>query len=462
MNLKPEKGKVKMNTRKNSELEKPQAMAFYHGDGFVPSYEDAKKFAGNEGRVATLPDIIRARLATGLDSTPWVRYFTTNSSEFVGRSKGGRLIAIVAHGVGPMADKTGIMKAYAHSYQAKNTRVEGGRITLDEFRKLEDGFYGKVYVVDLEEYLDRYEFSFLSILRYSEAECDPMVRARLGGWYKEYLDFHLEYARKWHAEESQKDPENRYGLAGHEEYCVRRRAMHREFAKPYSDPFLISIKDGPLYRFFDRIAEPGLAFANLLSIGQLQSMNHEQHRSLVTDVSCHSWNDGTRFVGVNTPERFQNIHPGPDDVEGLIEQNWESLLEPANEKPFGFYQVMEYAGRYFTHYGKKGDSMSTYTPEYLIEDITPVGEVQVFRTEIGGHYVFFRFDMKEIKRIAPPEANAFMFKGEPEIEMENGNAKYHTAPIQFYKISGSSKFRLPRPEKVRGNYELLMKLMGIS
>lgn len=48
---------------------KTTGMAFYHPDGFVPAWKLASAFIGGNGRVATLPDIINARLSTSTSST---------------------------------------------------------------------------------------------------------------------------------------------------------------------------------------------------------------------------------------------------------------------------------------------------------------------------------------------------------------------------------------------------------
>ena len=39
------------------------AMAFYHEKGFVPAFQQAIKFAGKDGHIGTMPDVIAGRLA---------------------------------------------------------------------------------------------------------------------------------------------------------------------------------------------------------------------------------------------------------------------------------------------------------------------------------------------------------------------------------------------------------------
>ena len=71
-----------------------QVMTFYHKDGLVPAWKQAIRFAGQEGRIAILPDIINARLSTKPGSIPWERYFTTLSAEYLGISRGGNPIIV--------------------------------------------------------------------------------------------------------------------------------------------------------------------------------------------------------------------------------------------------------------------------------------------------------------------------------------------------------------------------------
>ena len=91
------------------------AMAFYASDGFAPAWNRATVFAGRGGRVATMADVVDARIAAEnpYDSA-WTSYFTTASSEFYGTSPGGVAVLAVLHGTGPLSTLDGILQAYAH------------------------------------------------------------------------------------------------------------------------------------------------------------------------------------------------------------------------------------------------------------------------------------------------------------------------------------------------------------
>ena len=110
------------------------AMAFYHGNGLVPAWQQASRFASDTGRIATLPDIIDARLGSEPGTPSWERYFSTTSAEYLGRSRSGNRIIIVAHGVGPMATLDGILKAYSFEFNDKTRGRRGvshGMSSLD-------------------------------------------------------------------------------------------------------------------------------------------------------------------------------------------------------------------------------------------------------------------------------------------------------------------------------------------
>lgn len=127
-------------------------MAFYHEDGFVPAWKQAARFAGDNGRIATLPDVIDARINSGDEEVPWGMYFTTLSAEYLGYSKGGNHILIVAHGVGPMSTMDGIVEAYSFQFKDQTRDRRGGRITKEQFADLESGKYGEVNIVDFDPY----------------------------------------------------------------------------------------------------------------------------------------------------------------------------------------------------------------------------------------------------------------------------------------------------------------------
>lgn len=273
------------------------AMAFYNG--FVSSWNQASKFAGVGGRIAALPDIINARIATKLGRFPWKRYFTTASAEYMGFSRGGSRILIIAHGIGPMSTLKDILKAYSYerSDYKKSRERRGGRITMQEFRNLEDGKYGEVIVVDLEAVLKRYEYPFLEYLTASQALSEPLLKARFGSKAEEYIKCLSQLTQDYH-----------------------RKNGNGEIA----DPYILRMEDasncGYTYSIGYKVnqIDNKSAFAHLLSIGGLDGeqyigaadKKYPNFPCLICDVGCHEWSDGVRFVGIRSNEEVKDIHPG--------------------------------------------------------------------------------------------------------------------------------------------------------
>ncbi len=452
------------------------AMAFYHKDGLVPAWKQAARFAGQDGRVATLPDIINARLNQKPGTVPWETYFTTRTAEYMGRTRGGSRILIVAHGIGPMATLDGILKAYSFHFKDKTRQRSGGRITYEEFYALESGKYGEVSIIDLESYFRRYEYPFIQHLRASEAMSDPLVKARLGSRAEEYIQKHVAFAREWHRQESGMDEENRYKLPNWEEYLDRRRAGHVRYSRDHSDPLIIEVSaanncpygttpdqekqwGGELNFPIDR---DGLPIAHLLSIGQL--MNCQIHRedcgNLTSDIGCHEWWNGVRLVAVRGNGEVTNIHPGAD-VHDLLRRNWRKLMQPLPKTGnVGFRMLTKVGKEWFTQYLKQGARMDTHEPEFLVKSIESVGKPVEFITTVGGYHGFVKYDIKEVKAVAPRGANAYTTVGDWEIVNHKGNPDYHRVRVQFHRVEVDVSQRLIREDELCNDYDKLMQLVG--
>jgi hypothetical protein len=449
---------------KNTNKLGAQAMAFYHEDGLPAAWKQAAKFAGKGGRLATMPDIVTARLDSTLNDTPWCTYSTTTTAEYYGFSKTGKRILIVAHDVGPMSTLDGVMKAYSWHYKDKNRDRKGGRITEQEFWDLEAGKYGEVSVIDLEAYCKRYEYPFLQVLRFSEALTDPLLHARLGHQAEDYVKYHAEEARKWHREQAGLDPENRYQLPNHEEYLGRRRNQHVRDGAEYSNPYIITM-GGPsnLCYFFGwppkwpgfREIESGMAVGHLISTGALAHLHHEQNESLVNDVGCHEWSNGVRLVGIKAGGDIRTgLHKGPS-AHDLLRQHWQDLFFPVEQKmDIGFRALMKINNQWFTQYLKDGERMDAWEPEFIVTSMEKIGEPTLFQTTIGGYHGFFKYGIKEVEAIAPQNANAYSFASEPQISGE-----HHIATVQFYRITADTTKRLMKADKLAHDFDLLMKLV---
>lgn len=434
------------------------AMAFYHQDGLTAAWKQAMKFAGKGGRLATMPDIIASRLETKPGETPWETYFTTLTAEYLGLSKQGNKILIVAHGIGPMSTLDGATKAYSWQFKDKDRRREGGRITQQEFWDLEAGKFGEVSVIDFDSYCRRYQYPFIQVLRASEAMTDQVLKARFGPQAEEYIKAHAEHARAWHREQAGVDPENKYQLPNHDQFLDRRRRQHLNDGAENSDPYIV--QQGPSSYPYWKMDE-GLAIGHLLSVGGLCNLHHEGSESLTHDVGTHGWNDGTRVVGIQAGGNIRSgLHRGPDAYR-LLRKHWPDLLVPvAQPEIVGFRGLVQIGDQWFTQYPKKGEGMDTWEPEYVVSSMEKIGEPVQFRTTVGGYHGFFKFGTNEVKAIAPPNANAYFFVGEPQNEWNGGNPTHQTCEVQFYRIEADASKRMVRSDSLAHDFDTLMKLVA--
>lgn len=439
----------------------PGAMAFYHKDGLSAAWQQAMKFAGKGGRLATMPDIIAARLETKPGEMPWQTYFTTLTAEYLGFSKAGNRILIVVHGIGPMSTLDGVQMAYSWEYKDKERNRRGGRITAQEFLDLEAGKYGAVDIIDFESYCQRYKYPFLQTLRVSQAMTDPVLKARFGPQAEPYVQAHAAAARMWHREQAGLDPENKYNLPNHEQFLDRRRSQHVRDGAEGSDPFIIKLECATncCYTFGSRHGhrsiEDGYAIAHLVSTGGLCHLHHEGNESLTNDVSCHEWWNGVRVVGIQDGGNIRSgLNNGPDAHE-LLRKHWRELLVPAKkEKNVGFCALMQVDKQWFTQYPKMGERMDTFEPEYVVTSAKKIGRPVLFRTT-GCGSMFFRFGVNEVKAIAPSKANAYFFVDGPT--PEGGD---HVCMVQFYRIEADTSKRLVRVDKLAHDYDKMMEFLA--
>ncbi len=132
-------------------MAQPHAVGFLEKELF-PSLQKALTYAGSGGRIATLPELVYARVKNVPGA--WDSRFTTASSLYFGLSKGGNPIIIVAHGVGPLADLNICKAAYIENAVPVNAnRDHFGTILTEEFNLLEAGAYGSVSIVDAHPYM---------------------------------------------------------------------------------------------------------------------------------------------------------------------------------------------------------------------------------------------------------------------------------------------------------------------
>lgn len=418
-------------------------MEFYHAGGLVPAYELAKRYAGEGGRLATLPDIIEARLRTKFPALVWSKYFLTMTAEYFGVGRDGVRKLIVAHGVGPMATLEGIKKAYSWEYKDKDRNRSGGRISQEEFWKLEAGEYGEVSIIDFDTY-----FGFpdeinwrdypMGAKRYTNALNDALLAARLGPKAEKFLRRSYTDSREWRRKENIDTCEG----------------------EDYTDPYVIS-HSGMTYPTLpismDRFTQqsPKMAMAYLLTSEQQMTPYYESGPHLWTGINTHDWSDGTRFLAIPQGiEQFDTVLAGPDPRE-ILDLHWDKLMRPVKEPApeIGMRPLIEFGDEWFTEYPKVGARMDNKDPEFRVLSRKRMGKPVQFRTSAGGG-IFFKYDLKEIAQIAPRGANAYRFTSSPEHYQED-----LVVMIQFYRVKVDTSKRLIKSDELGQDYDTLLKLM---
>ena len=73
--------------------------------------------------------------------------------------------------------------------------------------------------------------------------------------------------------------------------------------------------------------------------------------------------------------------------------------------------------------------------------------------------MFFRYCPKDVCRLAPAEANAFVL-GEPHIVWDDGNPVRHACPVTFYRAEVDIRLRIPTEADVLRDFDLVMSLLA--
>ena len=100
-------------------------------------------YAGDDGFVASLPQLLRARVGAPYDNIIWNTWFTANSEECVARTSQGKWVFMAVHGGGIFASPERIRTLYHASVDRKSERgftgLFAGKISERENRDIVDG-----------------------------------------------------------------------------------------------------------------------------------------------------------------------------------------------------------------------------------------------------------------------------------------------------------------------------------
>ena len=99
--------------------------------------------AGGDGYVASLPELLHARVGASFDNVIWNTWFTANSEECVARTPRGNWVMVALHGGGIFATPERIRTLYHASVDRGSelgfTGLFAGRISARENRDIVDG-----------------------------------------------------------------------------------------------------------------------------------------------------------------------------------------------------------------------------------------------------------------------------------------------------------------------------------
>jgi len=427
------------------------ALAFYSPDGLIASLDTASRFAGADGRVATIADIVDARIAQPYSNTVWRTWYTTTSAEYFGLSNTGIPLIIVAHGNGPMQDKEGILKAYAHQYKDKTRRRYGGRIPMEIFRRLEDGAFGPVDIIPISQMLEvPYSYAF-GARTAEEILNNPLWIARLGGWQRAeaYVEKH-----STHADEERDREVMRFNLpAASTPSTILNMRDSNETPYLWETPQPNSLV---AKRTINDDFSAG-AVAHLLSIGEVYKVH--RHPDIVPRVECdigtQDWTDGAKFVGVRGVGEVTRILPQfdrDDTIKKRIDLLWIDD-EGDSRSVSGFGPLIKIGNRWFSQYPKTGEAMDTGSAMHAVVSHELIGGPVMLKT--SGRF-FFKYGLDEARRIAPEGANAYHICG----PVEQGDNEI-IAPLQFSRVVVDRSRRLMTKKEVMADIGLLEKIAGL-
>ncbi|MEK7648307.1 MAG: hypothetical protein AAB400_00125 [Patescibacteria group bacterium] len=232
---------------------------------------------GDDSRIATLTEIIEARVASPLDTAVWrLPYITTSTAVYIGSVKGMLPQVAVVHSVGPMATLAG---AYDFTQEYPDSAFERQRI----FSRLVQGEYGSVSVfsaTDIEVLLGHLP----SLLTYEDALNNPLVLSLLGE--REYAEKYLRI------------------LAGSD--ANQTTPLEQRHVMPSHLGF-------EQFSIFDEIEfGPSAFFVRIESIGRHACDG--PCTSYCSKIALHRTEHALRFVGIEGGEKITSIRLGPGDL----------------------------------------------------------------------------------------------------------------------------------------------------
>jgi hypothetical protein len=429
------------------------AMGFSSNKGLVPAWKMAESFSFDD-KLASAIDIAELRIASQPGTPIWSNWWTTASSEFYGLSPAGRPVVAVLHGTGPLASlrgTEGVMGAYSWEFNDKSGSSRGGRISRATFHGILDGKHGPVYVSDFSEETSSPYFlgDGRSCVDVDQALKSNWLVARLGGYDRaeRYLQAIIERGAD---EFFRKRPGPWFGR---DEFVATRRKI----------PIVACVQSDHApcweYTFHDDVFlpayEPNLrdisspyATAGLLVMEPVRFARGERSDDtrLETGVSIQDWTDSAKFMGLRDGGGEITVHYFSHEDAIEEEQYLTTVDFPGAD---GFHSLIQTgSGELAVQYPKRGNTTDTGLAMCGLLEVVEIGTA-VFAPEIRPHHSF-DYALKEIVRIAPRGANAYLLG-----KIAEGG---RTAEVTFYKVVADLTRRKMKPEEIERHTSLVVEL----
>jgi hypothetical protein len=405
-----------------------------------------------EGRLASAVDVADLRIASQPGTAIWRNWWTTTSSEFYGLSPAGRPVIAVLHGTGPLASlrsKGGIMEAYSWEFKDKSGGRRGGRIFRTTFNEILDGKHGPVYVSDFSGETSSPYFlgDGRSCVDVEQALKSDWLVGRLGG--RDRAERYLLAIIERDAELERKGQSR-----GHQDLFAKKRKLpvvacvQSDHAPCWEYEFH---DDVPLFDFKPRLKDISgeYATAGLLVMEPVRFTRGRLPADQVnpeTGVSVQDWTDSAKFLGMRDAGGEITVHYFSH--EDAIEEEHD-LTTVDFRGTDGFHSLIRTgSGELAVQYPKKGNTTDTGLAMCGVLEANEVATV-VFTPEIRPHHSF-DYALKEIVRIAPAGANAYLL----DKIAEGGR----TAEVIFYKVVADLSRRKMKPEEIEADVDLVVEL----
>ncbi|MBI4141213.1 hypothetical protein HY485_05240 [Candidatus Woesearchaeota archaeon] len=436
-----------MNTTTAQSEKQAKGMIFFSFDA-MNAFKHAIKFKGKNGRLATLPDVVDAKIAADDNDAIWHQYIATKTAEYFGSSRGGNKILIVGHNVGPFADDERVVDG-----EFKQGFLELGRT---EFRKLESGIYGPVEAFDLKDVCSDNSNDYFHL---GTAKNLKLLKARLGPRTDEFLERHDKLSQKYLETTKERFTDNCIIQNAHD-FSYKFLGFKRGNIK-YDKNRVMYVRNCSSHKNLLRHGYYGYLITIDAPMVTHHSHNGWSATGVTSTVGSQKFSDAARFIAIRGEGKLEKLSEGIEGILDDVENNVELLMVPRDPKTTCVqpYTLTQVGDNWFTQYRDEHSVMESGLPECKVVSIKAIGEPTTFRTEILGYYGLFKYELDTVKKLLPDCANAFVM-GEPHNVWENGDPKYQEAPITFFNVEINPTKRLLTPDEARKDWERILTTAG--